>query len=193
MDTLILLLKEDSYVYSRFSAEVELTETIYNDYQKFKINQKRLFKLKKSPKDNIYEFGILIPEFDQIEKNLPEFKEVSDFFEKVILKSTRFSTRVSLHYAHKDFRADPELPVQLDDRKNEIGKLVLSGVRITFPDYKEFESVILDVQPCPHCQAEALNLQIFSERTQVYSIQLLSEVIKRSLEFSQSFIKRREK
>ena len=72
-------------------------------------------------------------------------------FQQIISFETLFFIRIFFHFSVEKFKTDPDLPIVLEEKKSDIGKLVLSGVRVTFPEYKEFDSLILDVQNCSHC------------------------------------------
>ena len=197
MDNLISQIKDANYSHSRITADMKIEDSSYEMSLPLKPSQKRFFRLTKIPKqeqgENNYSLAITLPNFEILEKDLNDFKSASDIFTKILSLEVLYYFRIFFHYSVKEYRADPDLPVVLDEKKSDIGKLVLNGVRVTFPDYKEFDSVILDVQPCPHCKEEDLISQVMSERKSVYSLEFLTTVIKQANGFSKNFVKIREK
>ncbi len=197
MQPLLEQIKNPNYSNSRFVAEVSLDEKIYDEYSRLKSSQKNAFRLTKIPKkdkdnEQKYVLTISIPGFEDFDKVSEDFNLISDFFQKVLTTKVVFLIRILLHFSTETYKSDPELPVVLEERRAQFGKIILSGVRVTFPDFKDFESIILDVQNCDHCKTQALSLQVFCEIEDAYSIQFITNVIKKAIEFSRSFVKERD-
>lgn len=197
MDIFKELIKNKYFYYAKVVGEFIIDKAIYEEYKKLPSVSKIDFELVPLPQEETkepitYRFRILIPNCDQFsQSDIEAFLAISNFFETKIKEKQDFFSRVMFHYPSTAFVPDPPLPVVLDEKKGAFGKIVLKGLRVTFPDYPEIDSIIVDVQGCSHCKEESIFIEVFTERKTNYSFEYLKEVISKSESFSKDFIKER--
>lgn len=195
MDSFIEITKNINFYYARFISEIVKDDDFLKAYSKLKPNQKEFFDLIKLPDDvasvpNSYQLAITIPNFKLVKKeDIEDFKPASDFFETGLKDPISIFGRILFHYPMKDFYSEPALPVVLEEKKGDLGKVILKGMRVALPEHKEFNSVTLDTQSCGHCKSEDIFVDIQLSRVEKYTFQYLKDIIKRASEFSAIFVK----
>ncbi len=199
MEELKALIKEKHFYYAKFVIDSVIEEGVYSEYKNLPSIQKKIFRLTKLPSEepkpqNTYQLVITIQQLDILkEENFPNLQSVSQFFETKFQEEMSIFSRVMFHYPSNIFEANPPLPVVLEDKKNNCGKTILTGVRLSFPEHKEIDSVILDFQKCRYCKQEDIFVEVFSDSIQKYTSEYVKSVIRKSKDFSLAFVKERIK
>ena len=195
MDSFIEIIKNNYFYYARFVSEVIVDKDFLSEYGKLKPNQKQFFDLISLPEavssvPNAHQLEIMVPNFKTFKReDLEVFKPTSDLFEAKLKDPISIFGRVVLHYPTRYFYSEPMLPVVLEEKKNDFGKVILKGMRVALPEHTEFNSVTLDVQACSHCKVEDVFIDIQSSRVEKYSFGYLKNFIKKATDFSKVFIK----
>jgi hypothetical protein len=200
MKNFISQISNKHFYYAKFIAEIAIDDALYNEYRKLNEAQRRLIRLvrffeKKGEKNKKKRCQLIvtIPHLRRLEEiSITRFKEVSNFFEEKIKEPMSFFTRISFHYPLTVFCTDPILPIELEEKQKGLGKVILAGLRIRFPEHKEIKSVILDIQNCSHCKTEDIFIEILSSSTHAYNFGYFADIIKKSNLFSSYFVKQKE-
>ncbi|UCB57055.1 MAG: hypothetical protein JSV30_00195 [Candidatus Omnitrophota bacterium] len=198
MQEFINLIKNRHFYYAKLVTELAIEKRLYKEYSNFIHVQKELFSLIELPEQKpnsttAYQLTVTIPDYPSFEKkDIENFKKTSDFFEKNFTEKITIFSRMTFHYSRKDFETDPALPVVFEEKRSGFGKVILNGMRISFPEHREVDSIILDIQKCHRCKADDIFLQVLSEHINSYSFGYLKDTIKKSKNFSAAFIKQKE-
>ncbi len=195
MQTLLDLIQDKNFYFVRFHSEFEHSEDLLPRYAELKISDKSPFKLTKIvPDKNIYRLVLIINSSDTFKENQEDLAKIFSFFEKNLNKEVAFSARTVFHFSMKKYSTDPSLPVVIEENRGGFGKIMLNGLRISFPDAKEVENIILDIQKeaCHHCgQDDLVFIQVMTNWKRSFSLDFSKEVITRSRDIATSFIRER--
>lgn len=183
------------FIHAYIGIDIDPEAMSSEQLQQLQQHQKSLCKVRKlRSKDKlkkiIIEFNI--PTWEKLEKSYDEFNIIFAFLKQTLKEKVLFRSRVLFEYCLDEYETEPEIPIILEEKWGKVGRLELSGMRVSFPDYSEIDSVILDTVPCPGCGKKALVVSITSTILDFISPDLLKRSIEKSEKFSRNFLKNKK-
>ena len=195
MDELIKYLKETFFYIANFITDVSLSKSEFDNFKAFDSKKRKYFSLQKlsQKKDDksLYRFKITLIASDiNSDFNEKDFLEVFDYF-KNIFKSEKINcfAKVVYHYPEQDYKTDPPIPIILEKNDEKVGKIELTGVRLSFSKAeRSIDSVILDLQKCEKCKTKDYFITVLMTKSTICDINEIVQLLAEAKTFSQKFV-----
>ena len=183
------IIEDPSYCVANFAISFSPNQRVISFLKKTSFPRSKLMKISNKAKKEKCLFFLNIPHYGDFKSEINNLVDLLKFFELNLKEQVNIRSKVIFQFPFNKFHTDPKIPIVLDEKWGKLGKLELSGIRVSFPDYKEFDSVILDIHKCEDCGEKAIMVQVFSEETKKLTCSLPVDLIKKSKEFTSNFIR----